>query len=59
MLNNDIKTTLIKLIFQNIVSEKQVISWILEEIVLLGYNEYFEITKNSAHQNNNLKSNQE
>ena len=61
MLNSDNKTSLIKLIFEYVINEKEaVISFLMtESIVLSGDNESYTVSCDSVIQNDDLKSNQE
>ena len=61
MLNNDNKTSLIKLVFKFIIDEKQRCLCTLdtEKIILSGDDECITVTYDSTEENVNLKSNQE
>ena len=61
MLNNDNKTSLVKLIFEYVINEKEaVISlFMTESIVLSGDDESYTVSCDSVTQNDDLKSNQE
>ena len=61
ILNNDNKTSLIKLIFEYVITEKEAVISLLmtESIVLSGDDESYTISCDSVIQNDDLKSNQE
>ena len=61
MLNNDNKISLIKLIFEYVINEKEAVNSLLmtESIVLSGDDESYTVSYDSVIQNDDLKSNQE